>query len=405
MTCARTTSRCSSPWTGLGWSARTGRATRGCSRLPAQRQLPNLVIASPKDEQELRSLLRTALAQDHPFALHYPRDAGFGLEPVTPSVLPIGQGEVLREGHDLLFVGSGRSWRGPLRRRIFWRPRAGPWASSMPGSRGRSTGNSILDQARGKRMLVTFEESVVVGGFGSGVLELVEEARLADPAYRDVAVRILGIPGEQFVDHGSVSDLRACCASTPRAWPPRSARRSPRRARRPVGRGRRSPRAERARDRPPCVSRAMRRALRWRGADLPVVLRGESRARPVLPGLRCGPAGHRRADRARSARSSPSSSRTWPDRPAIGEGLDPEALRRVQARYFDTLSAAIEAHGGRVEKYIGDAVMAVFGIPRLHEDDALRAVRSAAAMQQAVAALNDESRARLWASGSPSVSG
>ena len=66
----------------------------------------------------------------------------------------------------------------------------------------------ILDQARGKRMLVTFEESVVVGGFGSGVLELVEEARLADPAYRDVAVRILGIPGERFVDHGSVSDLR-----------------------------------------------------------------------------------------------------------------------------------------------------------------------------------------------------
>ena len=66
----------------------------------------------------------------------------------------------------------------------------------------------ILDQARGKRLLVTFEESVVAGGFGSGVLELIEEARLADPAYRDVAVRILGIPGERFVDHGSVADLR-----------------------------------------------------------------------------------------------------------------------------------------------------------------------------------------------------
>jgi 1-deoxy-D-xylulose-5-phosphate synthase len=66
----------------------------------------------------------------------------------------------------------------------------------------------ILDQARGKRLLVTFEESVVIGGFGSGVLELVEEARLADPAYRDIAVRIIGIPGERFVDHGSVSDLR-----------------------------------------------------------------------------------------------------------------------------------------------------------------------------------------------------
>ena len=84
-----------------------GTSHQGMFTLPAQRQLPNLVIASPKDEQELRSLLRTALAQDHPFALHYPRDAGFGLAPVTPSVLPIGQGEVLREGRDLLFVGFG----------------------------------------------------------------------------------------------------------------------------------------------------------------------------------------------------------------------------------------------------------------------------------------------------------
>ena len=66
----------------------------------------------------------------------------------------------------------------------------------------------ILDAARGKRLVVTFEESVVSGGFGSAVLELLEEARLADPAYRDVAVRIVGIPGDRFVDHGSVADLR-----------------------------------------------------------------------------------------------------------------------------------------------------------------------------------------------------
>ena len=84
-----------------------GTSHQGMFTLPAQRQLPNLVIASPKDEQELRSLLRTALAQDHPFALHYPRDPGFGLEPVDPVVLPVGRGETLREGRDLLFVGFG----------------------------------------------------------------------------------------------------------------------------------------------------------------------------------------------------------------------------------------------------------------------------------------------------------
>ncbi len=66
----------------------------------------------------------------------------------------------------------------------------------------------ILEAARGKRLVVTLEESVVTGGFGSAVLELIEEARLADPAYRDVIVRIVGIPGDRFVDHGSVADLR-----------------------------------------------------------------------------------------------------------------------------------------------------------------------------------------------------
>src|SRR5262245_9656599 len=51
---------------------------------------------------------------------------------------------------------------------------------------------------------------------------------------------------------------------------------------------------------------------------------------------------------------------------AIGERLDPEALRRVQERYFDAMTVVLERHGGSVEKYIGDAVMAVFGIPQLH---------------------------------------
>ena len=78
---------------------------------------------------------------------------------------------------------------------------------------------------------------------------------------------------------------------------------------------------------------------------------------------------------------------------AIGERLDPETLRRVQARYFDAMTAVIEQHGGTVEKYIGDAVMAVFGIPRLHEDDPLRAVRAAEGMQRALDRLNEDLRA------------
>ena len=73
----------------------------------------------------------------------------------------------------------------------------------------------------------------------------------------------------------------------------------------------------------------------------------------------------------------------------LGEQLDPESLRRVMARYFETARGVIERHGGTVEKFIGDAVMAVFGIPVLHEDDALRAVRAAAELRGALTGLNE----------------
>jgi class 3 adenylate cyclase len=65
----------------------------------------------------------------------------------------------------------------------------------------------------------------------------------------------------------------------------------------------------------------------------------------------------------------------------LGETLDPERLRRLLASYFERMKAIVERHGGSVEKFIGDAVMAVFGVPVLHEDDAARAVRAAAEMR------------------------
>jgi class 3 adenylate cyclase/tetratricopeptide (TPR) repeat protein len=68
----------------------------------------------------------------------------------------------------------------------------------------------------------------------------------------------------------------------------------------------------------------------------------------------------------------------------LGEALDPERLRALLARYFEWMKAIVERHGGSVEKFIGDAVMAVFGVPVLHEDDALRAVRSAVEMRDAL---------------------
>ncbi len=186
-----------------------GTSHQGMFSYPAHRQIPNLVIAAPKDEQELRSMVRTALAQDHPFALNYPRDSGFGVPDRDPGLLPVGRGEVLREGSDLLLVGFG-----PIVRRAEEAAEAlaaDGWTVGVINARFAKPLDRqlILDQARGKRLVVTLEESTTIGGFGSGVLEALEEARLADPAFREVSLRIIGIPADRFVDHGSVSDLRS----------------------------------------------------------------------------------------------------------------------------------------------------------------------------------------------------
>jgi class 3 adenylate cyclase/tetratricopeptide (TPR) repeat protein len=78
----------------------------------------------------------------------------------------------------------------------------------------------------------------------------------------------------------------------------------------------------------------------------------------------------------------------------LGERLDPETLRRLMARYFERMSSVLERHGGTVQEFIGDAIMAVFGIPTLHEDDGLRAVGAAAEMRAALTELNAEFESR-----------
>src|ERR1051326_8873179 len=75
---------------------------------------------------------------------------------------------------------------------------------------------------------------------------------------------------------------------------------------------------------------------------------------------------------------------------SLGERMDPETMRSVMLHYFDEMRTVLERHGGTVEKFIGDAVMAVFGVPVVHEDDALRAVRAAADLRDALGPLNEE---------------
>jgi 1-deoxy-D-xylulose-5-phosphate synthase len=189
-----------------------GTSHQGMFALPAQRQLPNLVIASPKDEQELRQLMRTAFGQQHPFALHYPRDPGFDLPAVEPNPIPVGEAEVLREGRDVLICGFG-----PIVARgvaVAGRLAARGWSVGIVNARFAKPldRGTILGQARGVQLLVTLEESAIDGGFGSAVEEALEEAAIDDEQLRSVAIKRIGIPADRFVDHGAVDDLRRTIA-------------------------------------------------------------------------------------------------------------------------------------------------------------------------------------------------
>jgi class 3 adenylate cyclase len=76
------------------------------------------------------------------------------------------------------------------------------------------------------------------------------------------------------------------------------------------------------------------------------------------------------------------------DSTALGEKLDPDSIRKAMSSYFEQIRIVLERHGGTVETFIGDAVMAVFGVPTQHEDDALRAARAAVQMRDALRDLN-----------------
>ncbi|MGH2381148.1 MAG: 1-deoxy-D-xylulose-5-phosphate synthase [Candidatus Limnocylindria bacterium] len=178
-----------------------GTSHQGMFMLPAMRSLPNLAVASPKDEQELRDLVVTALGLDGPVALLYPRDAGEDLADREGVALEQGRGEVLRTGEDLLLVGFG-----PIVQRLM-RVAAelegdGLAATVINARWAKPLDESLIaEHASGKRLVVTAEESAAMGGFGDGVLDALNRAGIHVPVHK-VAL------ADGFVHHGAVDDLR-----------------------------------------------------------------------------------------------------------------------------------------------------------------------------------------------------
>jgi 1-deoxy-D-xylulose-5-phosphate synthase len=171
------------------------------------RPLPNVVVMAPRDEAMLVHMLRTAIAHDGPAALRYPRGAAEGVElPAEPAEIPIGSGELLASGERVALVGYGYGVSVALRAAELLadhdlRPTVADARFAKP------LDAEMLERlALGHDLVVTIEENVLPGGFGSAVLEHLEDAFADRPADRARVMRI-GLP-DRYVTHGKPALLR-----------------------------------------------------------------------------------------------------------------------------------------------------------------------------------------------------
>ena len=171
------------------------------------RPLPNVVVMAPRDEAMLVHMLRTAIAHDGPAALRYPRGAAEGVElPVEPAEIPIGSGELLASGERVALVGYGYGVSVALRAAELLadhdlKPTVADARFAKP------LDAELLERlALGHDLVVTVEENVLPGGFGSAVLEHLEDAFADRPGDRARVMRI-GLP-DRYVTHGKPALLR-----------------------------------------------------------------------------------------------------------------------------------------------------------------------------------------------------
>jgi 1-deoxy-D-xylulose-5-phosphate synthase len=172
------------------------------------RPIPNVVVMAPRDEAMLVHMLHTAIAHDGPAALRYPRGAGEGAPlPAKPELIPIGRGELLAEGERVALLGFG--YGVSVAREAAALLQAHDLNPTVADARFAKPldGELVERLAADHDLVVTIEENVLPGGFGSAVLEHLEDAFAERPGERGRVLRI-GIP-DRYVTHGKPSLLRA----------------------------------------------------------------------------------------------------------------------------------------------------------------------------------------------------
>jgi 1-deoxy-D-xylulose-5-phosphate synthase len=170
------------------------------------RPIPNMVVMAPKDENELRRMLKTAIDHDGPIALRYPRGEGWGVEmekEIRP--LEIGKGELLRDGKDIAIIAIGNTVVPALKAAQDLAPLGIDAAVVNARFVKPLDSELLLDVLERIPRAITVEDNVVQGGFGSAVAEL-----LADEGMTGVSLRRLGVP-DRFIPHGTQDELRKIC--------------------------------------------------------------------------------------------------------------------------------------------------------------------------------------------------
>jgi 1-deoxy-D-xylulose-5-phosphate synthase len=166
--------------------------------------IPQMVVAAPKDENELQHLLYTAIKLGRPMAVRYPRSPGQGV-PLDTELheIPVGKSEVLRYGEDVAILALGASVAPSLEAATALAAR-GIEATVVNARFAKPLDTSLINDLAGRiKRIVTVEENVLAGGFGSGVARLLQES-----AHCDVAVKNIGIPDE-FIEQGTQAILRS----------------------------------------------------------------------------------------------------------------------------------------------------------------------------------------------------
>ncbi len=178
-----------------------GETHQGLFDLSYLRTMPNMSVMSPSNEDELQHMLKTAFHYEAgPVAIRYPRGKGVGVELSKPHILPWGKGELLREGDDLLIIAAGSVVNAAMEaaEKLFWQ---GIKAAVINARFIKPLDEELfLNWARKCRKVITVEENILAGGFGSSILELLEQKGL------DFPVKRLGV-GDCFVGHGTRAEM------------------------------------------------------------------------------------------------------------------------------------------------------------------------------------------------------